>query len=311
MERKLISLITGCRNEEANLRELYERIVAVFEKLPAYDFELIVADNASTDGSRALLRELCRGDQRVKAIFNARNFGPERSGGNALLSARGAAVVCLASDLQNPPEMVEEFVRRWEEGHKVVAAVKVQSEESWLFGLARSFYYELVQRMSYATPLKNFTGFGLYDREVIEHIRKMADPDPFFRGAIAEFGYPMHQIPFVQPARKRGFSSYNFLRLVDHGILGLISQTKVPLRIATLCGFIFSVISMLIGLWYLVWKLIFWNAFTLGTAPLVVGMFCLASVQLFFIGVIGEYIGAIFTKVSNRPLVVEQERINF
>lgn len=311
MEPKLISLITGCRNEEGNLRELYSRVAAVFATLPGYDFELIVADNASTDGSRAVLRELCRSDRRVKAIFNARNFGPERSGGNALLSARGDAVVCLASDLQNPPEMVAEFITHWEAGHKVVAAVKVGSDEGWLFGLARSCYYELVQRMSYATPLKNFTGFGLYDREVIDHIRRMADPDPFFRGAIAEFGYPMYQVPFVQPARKRGLSSYNWLRLVDHGILGLISQTKAPLRIATLSGFVCSLLSMMTGLFYLVRKLVFWDEFSLGTAPLVVGLFCLASVQIFFIGVIGEYIGAIHTRLSNRPLVVEQERINF
>lgn len=310
-EPKLISVVTGCRNEEGNLPELYERIVATFGKLPQYNFELIVADNCSTDGSRRILRELCKRDRRVKAIFNARNFGPERSGGNAVLQAKGVALVCLAADLQNPPEMIEEFVKYWEQGWKVVGAVKTQSEESWLFRRARNFYYDLVARMSYASPIKNFTGFGIYDRCVVEHIRSMADPDPFFRGAIAEFGYPVFKIPFVQPARKRGFSSYNMFRLVDHAILGLISQTKVPLRLATLSGFAFSAISFFIGAWYLVFKLIYWNSFTLGLAPLVVGVFMFSSVLLFFVGVLGEYIGAIYTKVSNRPLVVEEERINF
>jgi polyisoprenyl-phosphate glycosyltransferase len=307
----IISVVTGCRNEEENLPELYDRIVATFQKLPNYDFEFIIADNDSTDGSQQVIRTICARDPRVKAIFNARNFGPERSGGNAILQASGVAVVCLAADLQNPPEMIEEFVKYWEEGYRIVGAVKTHSHESWLFRNARNLYYDLVRKMSYASPVKNYTGFGIYDREVMEHIRRMKDPDPFFRGAIAEFGYKMKQIPFVQPARKRGFSSYNMFRLVDHAILGLISQTKVPLRLATLAGFSFSAISFLIGLWYLIYKLIFWKSFTLGVAPLVVGVFMFASVQLFFVGVLGEYIGAIYTKVSNRPLVVERERINF
>ena len=311
MNTKLISVVTGCRNEEGNLRELYERILAVFSTLPGYDFELIVADNHSRDRSREVLRELGAADPRVKAIFNNRNFGPERSGGNAILQVSGVAVVCMAADLQNPPEMIEQFVRKWEEGYKIVAAIKTRSEESFLFSRARNFYYDLVRAMAYAPPLKNWTGFGIYDREVIEDIRKMADPDPFFRGAVAEFGYEIYPIEFVQPARKRGFSSYNILSLVDHGILGLISQTRVPLRLATLSGFACSAISFLIGLWYLLYKLIYWKEFSVGVAPIVVGIFFFSSVQLFFVGIIGEYIGAIYTKVSGRPLVVEKERINF
>jgi glycosyltransferase involved in cell wall biosynthesis len=311
MSKKLISIVAGCRNEEGNLRELHRRIVAVFEKLPAYDFELIIADNDSQDRSREILRELCREDRRVKAIFNARNFGPERSGGHAILQMSGLAVVCMAADLQNPPEMIEEFVHRWEEGHKIVGAVKKGSEETLVFKLARNFYYNLVDAIAHTKPLKNFTGFGLYDREVIEQVRQVADPEPFFRGMIAEFGYEVFTIEFVQPARKRGLSKYNILSLIDHGILGLISQTRVPLRLATLGGFVFSVVSFLLGMAYLVYKILFWRSFTLGIAPLVVGLFFLFSVLLFFVGVVGEYIGAIFAKVSNRPLVIEKERINF
>ena len=311
MSTKLISIVTGCRNEEGNLQELYERIVQVFQRLPGYEFELIVADNDSSDRSREILRELGRGDRRVKAIFNNRNFGPERSGGNAILQVSGVAVVCMAADLQNPPEMIETFVRKWEEGFKIVAAIKTHSEEAFLFRHARNLYYDLVRKISYTAPLKNFTGFGLYDREVIEQIRRVGDPDPFFRGLIAEFGYAIHPVEYTQPARKRGFSKYNLFSLVDHGILGLISQTRVPLRIATLCGFVFSAVSFLLGLWYLVYKLLFWREFSLGVAPVVVGLFFFSSVQLFFVGMLGEYIGAIYTKVSNRPLVVERERINF
>jgi len=310
-EVTLISIVTGCRNEEGNLQNLYNRIVEVFLGLPEYDFELIVADNRSTDSSRNILRSLCTKDRRVKAIFNSRNFGPERSGGNAILQVSGNAVVCMAADLQNPPEMIPEFVAHWREGYKIVAAIKINSEESWFWKTARNFYYDLVNRMSYAKPVKNFTGFGLYDRQVIEMIRQIGDPDPFFRGAIAELGYDMYQVEYVQPARAAGKSSYNMLRMVDHGILGLISQTKVPLRLATLAGFSCSIFCFMIGMFYLIQKLLHWRDFVLGAAPLVVGLFMLASIQLFFIGVIGEYIGAIFTKVSGRPLVAETERINF
>jgi polyisoprenyl-phosphate glycosyltransferase len=308
---KLISVVTGCRNEESNLEELHARISKVFEQLPGYDFELIIADNKSIDRSREIIRRIASADKRVKAIFNARNFGPERSGGNAVLQATGLAVVCIASDLQNPPELIPEFIRNWENGHKVVGAIKKRSEEGVLIGFARRCYYELVERISYTTPMRDFTGFGIYDRSVMEQIRCLADPDPFFRGAIAQFGYRIHTIDFVQPARKGGRSSYNFSRLIDHGILGLVSQTKVPLRLATLCGFAFSIVSFFIGIYYLIRKLLYWNAFNLGTAPIAVGLFMFASVQLFFVGILGEYIGAIYTKVSNQPLVVEEERINF
>jgi polyisoprenyl-phosphate glycosyltransferase len=311
MPTKLISVVAGCYNEEANLNEFYQRIAAVFTRLPGYDFELIVADNDSQDRSREILRGLGAADRRVKAIFNARNFGPERSGLNAILQASGLAVVCLASDLQNPPEMIEQFVREWEKGHRIVGAVKTRTTESWELRLLRHVYYNIVSRMSYATPLKNFTGFGLYDRQVIENFRRMDDCDPFFRGAIAEMGYKIHRINFEQPPRVGGRSSYNLLRLIDHGILGLISQSKVPLRLATLSGFAFSLLSLGIGLWYLIHKLLYWNEFNVGVAPVVVGIFFFSSVQLFFVGILGEYIGAIHTKVSNRWLVVEQERINF
>jgi polyisoprenyl-phosphate glycosyltransferase len=311
MSKTLISIVCGCRNEEGNLPELYERINSVFSALPAFDFELIIADNDSRDSSREVIRNLCRSDVRVKAIFNTRNFGPERSGGNAILQAQGRAVICVASDLQTPPEVIPQFIKHWQEGFRIVAAIRKGSEEGFVMRKLRVLYYGLVQSMSHTRPLKHFTGFGLYDRTVIEEIRKVADPDPFFRGIIAEFGFPVYCVDYIQPKRRRGKTSYNWYRLLDHGILGLFSQTRVPLRLATLLGFVTAVIAFLVGAVYFILKLFYWKSFSIGIAPVIIGLFFFASVQLIFVGILGEYIGAIYTKVANKPLVVEEERINF
>jgi len=307
---KLISIITPCFNEEENVEELHERIAQVMSRLN-YDYEHILIDNASTDRTVEILKEISAKDQHVKVIVNTRNFGQIRSPYHALLQTRGAAVVCMAADLQDPPERIPEFIKQWEEGYKVVVGVKTRSEESWLFYFLRTVYYRVARRLSDVPLIENFTGFGIYDRVVVEALREINDPYPYFRGQIADLGYQRAEIEFTQPRRKRGVTKNNFYTLYDIAMLGLTGYTKVPLRIATMFGVLSAVISFLIGLIYLIYKLIFWYQFSLGSAPLVIGLFFLGSVQLMFLGIVGEYIGAIYTQVVHRPLVIEKERINF
>lgn len=308
---KKISLVSGCYNEEENLEELFRRVWAVVAKFPQYEWEYVIIDNCSTDGTTAVLRKAAAVEPRLKVIFNTRNFGHIRSPYHGILQARGDAVIYLASDLQDPPEFIEKFIPEWEAGWNVVAAIKNESEESPVFFAARRLYYKIVARLADVDLLHNFTGFGLYDREVIEFLRASDDPYPYFRGQISELGFPVARIPFVQPRRKRGFSKNNFYTLFDIAMLGFTNHTKVPLRLASIAGFLMSMVCLLVSFGYFIYKLVNWNNFTLGTAPVVVGLFFIGSVQLFFIGVIGEYIGAIHTKVSKRPLVVERERLNF
>ncbi|MEY4489129.1 MAG: hypothetical protein RIQ79_1637 [Verrucomicrobiota bacterium] len=308
---KKISLVSGCYNEEDNLEELFRRVWAVVGKFPQYEWEYVIIDNCSTDGTAAALRKAAAVEPRLKVIFNTRNFGHIRSPYHAILQARGNAVLYLASDLQDPPEFIEKFIPEWENGWKVVAAIKNESEESPLFFAARRLYYKIVARLADVDLLRNFTGFGLYDREVIELLRACDDPYPYFRGQISELGFPVARIPFVQPRRKRGFSKNNFYTLFDIAMLGFTNHTKVPLRLASMVGFLMSMLCLTVSFGYFLYKIFNWNSFSLGTAPVVVGLFFIGSVQLFFIGVIGEYIGAIHTKVTKRPLVVERERLNF
>ena len=308
---KKITLVSGCYNEEGNLEDLVRRAFAVAQNFPAYEWEYILIDNRSTDGSAAILRQLAAADKRIKVIFNTRNFGYIRSPYYGILQASGDAVIYLASDLQDPPEKLAEFVPLWEEGFKVVAAVKNESEESSLFFMARKAYYFAVAGFSSVDLLKNFTGFGLYDQAVIDQMRRLDDPYPYFRGIIAELGYPIARVNFVQPRRKRGFSKSNFYSLYDVAMLGFTNHSKVPLRLATMFGFALSALSFLVGLIYLLMKVFLWREFAIGLAPVVVGLFFLGSVQLLFIGILGEYIGAIHTKLAKHPLVVESERLNF
>ena len=310
-KKKTITVVSGCYNEVENLRDMVDQVFAVADKFPKYDWEYILIDNCSTDGTRDLIRELVAKNPRLRAIFNTRNFGHIRSPYYGMLQARGEAMIFLASDLQDPPETIEKFIPFWEQGYKVVAAIKNQSEESPLFFLARKAYYNVIAKLADIRLLKNFTGFGLYDQCVIEHLRQLDDPYPYHRGIIAELGYPIAEVKFTQPTRKRGFTKNNLYTLYDIAMLGFTSHTKVPLRLAVMFGFACAVFSFLAGLVYLVLKLLYWKEFSMGLAPVVVGLFFLGSVQLCFIGILGEYIGAVHTKVTKRPLVVEIERLGF
>lgn len=308
---KKISIVTPCYNEEGNVYNMFKSIQKVFEKIPEYEYEHIFIDNCSLDRTPEILREIAKEDNRVKVILNVRNFGPGRSGGYALLQATGDAVIGLACDFQEPPELIPDFIKKWEEGYKVVFGQKNESEESKIMFAIRTLYYKIIKKTSEAKQLENVTGFGLYDKEVIKMMRWIDDPNPYFRGTIAELGYEVGLIQYIQPKRRAGKSSYNIFSYIDTAINGMINSSQIPLRIASYFGVIMSGISFLVGLIYFVLKLIYWNSFHMGVAPLIIGLFFLGAVQIAFIGVLGEYIGAILMRVTRRPLVVEKERINF
>ena len=308
----LLTVLTPCFNEEENVREVYDQVKASMATVSDLDYDHLFIDNASTDRTVEILRELAATDKRVKVIVNTRNFGHIRSPYHAFLQARGDAVIGVVSDLQDPPELLPEFIRRWREGYKVVIGVKQGSHESWLASRTRRFYYWLIAKISSDVELvENFTGFGLYDREVVEQFRGTEERYPYFRGLVSDFGYPYAVVPYVQPTRHRGTTKNNFFSLYDMAMLGVTNHSKVPLRLASMAGFAISVLSLLVAIAYLILKLTFWNTLELGLAPLLIGIYFFGAVQLFFIGMLGEYIGAIHTQVHKRPLVVERERINF
>jgi polyisoprenyl-phosphate glycosyltransferase len=308
---KLVSVVGGCYNEEKNVRELYERVRAVFEKIGRYRWELIFADNASRDGTLAVLKEIAAADKRVKIIANWRNFGHIRSPFHALLQAKGDAVITMATDLQDPPELIPDFLEKWEAGLPVVLGVTKSSEASPFMFLVRGMYYRLIRRLSDVETIQHSTGFGLYDQTFVELLRKLDDPYPYMRGLVSEFGFAYAAIPYDQPARKHGITKNNFFTLYELAMVGITSHSMAPLRVATIAGFALSMLSLLVALGYLGYKLIYWNQFAVGVAPLVIGLFLSFSVQLFFLGLLGEYIAVIHTRVMHRPLVVEKERVNF
>jgi dolichol-phosphate mannosyltransferase len=307
----LVSIVSPCFNEEENVDELYRRTIASISKLDNYQFEFIFIDNASTDGTVAQLKKLASEDPRVKIIVNTRNFGHIRSPYYGMMQSSGAATIYLASDLQDPPELIPEFVRSWEEGYKVVMAVKPASRSHALTHALRRSYYRVLDGISDVTLVSDSTGFGLYDKVVLDKIRQINDPYPYFRGLICELGYKIKTIQFTQPRRQRGITKNNFYTLYDIAMLGMVSHSKMPIRMVAFLGFILGFLSFLAAVIFLILKLMFWYYFPVGIAPIVIAVFFLFGVQLFFIGIIGEYIGSIHTYVQHKPVVVEKERINF
>lgn len=311
---KKISLISSCYNEEENLDTLYDRVVKAIEPYSNnYEFEYILLDNGSCDNTEGKLRELAQKDKRIKVILNARNFGHIRSPYYGMVQCSGDAIIYLASDLQDPPELIGDFIKKWEDGYKIVLGKKTQSEESFPMFMIRTAYYELISCIADddTSLVKNCTGFGLFDRCVIDIIKQLDDPYPYIRGLICDIGFEKAFVEYKQPSRRRGISKNNFYSLYDNAMIGIVKHSKVPLRLMTFLGFGLSFLSLGVAVFYFILKLMFWNEFALGLAPIIISLFFLGSVQLFCMGVLGEYIGAIYTRVNKKPVVVEKERINF
>jgi glycosyltransferase involved in cell wall biosynthesis len=308
---KLISVLTPCYNEEENVRELVDQVRTVFRGLPQYRYEHIFIDNASEDQTVARLKEIAAADQNVKIIVNTRNFGHVRSPHYGLLQSRGDAVVVLVADLQDPPDLIPGFLGKWEAGCKVVLGVRDSSDEGRAMAAARRLYYALLAKLSDSPIIRNVTGFGLYDRSFVDLLRQLDDPYPYGRGLVSEFGLPTAFVTYRQARRRHGRTKNNFLTLYDLAMTGITSHSKWPLRVATLGGFVLSALSLLVALGYLVAKLLFWYRYPAGVAPILIGLFVAFSVQLFFLGLLGEYVAVIHTRVMRRPLVVERERVNF
>lgn len=312
-KKKKISVLTACFNEEGNVSDLIEAVANVFKNLPEYAYEHIFIDNCSTDKTVPILKEIAATNKNVKAIVNVRNFGHIRSPYHGLMQCHGDAVISLVADFQDPPEMISKFLEKWEAGHKIVIGVKTHSKENPYMYAVRKFFYNLLSQASGSdeSPVKNFTGFGLYDQQFISVLRNLDDPYPYFRGLITELGFGRYEIAYTQPQRKSGKTKNNFFTLYDMAMLGFVNHSKLPLRLSAFIGFVTSILSFFTAIVYLIYKLVYWKDFEVGMAPLVIGLFFFSSVQLFFIGVMGEYIGAIHTQVRKRPKVIEKERVNF
>lgn len=309
---KKISVLIPCFNEVDNVGPISEAIInEIKNKLPLYDYEIVFIDNFSTDGTRDKLEQLCSKNTKIKAIFNAKNFGQFNSPFYGMCQTTGDCTICMCCDFQDPIDLIPRFITEWENGYKIVSAIKTQSEENRFVRFLRSCYYKTIKKMSSVEQIEHFTGTGLYDKSFIDVLRKLDDPTPFLRGIVAELGPLRKDIPYTQAKRRAGHTHNNWYTLYDAAMLSFTSYTKVGLRIATIAGFIFASISMFVALCYLISKLIWWNSFPLGTAPMVIGIFFMGSIQLFFIGLLGEYVLNINTRVMHRPLVIEEKRINF
>ena len=308
---KKISIVVPCYNEEENVEPISEAIISEINKLQNYTYELIFIDNCSTDKTREKLIQLCNKNKDIKAIFNAKNFGQFNSPYYGLLQTTGDCTMLICADFQDPVDMIPKFIQEWENGYKIVIGVKNKSKENRIMYFLRSCYYKLIKKISDTEQIEHFTGFGLYDKDFIEVLRKLDDPTPFLRGIVAELGFQRKEIPYEQQKRRAGKTHNNFYKLYDAAMLSFTSYTKIGLRLATFLGILVGIVSFIIGIIYLILKLIYWDRFVAGMVPLLIGMFFLGALQLFFIGFMGEYILSINSRVMKRPLVVEEKRINF
>jgi len=309
---KKISVLIPCFNETDNVIPISEAVVNEFSvHLPEYDYELVFIDNYSTDGTRQKLEQICSRNEKIKAIFNAKNFGQFNSPFYGICQTTGDCTISMCCDFQDPVDLIPRLVHEWEKGYKIVAAIKTQSEENKILRFLRSCYYKIIKKMSSVEQIEHFTGTGLYDKSFIDVLRRLDDPIPFMRGIVAELGFRRKDIPYMQAKRRAGNTHNNWYTLYDAAMLSFTSYTKVGLRLATFLGFIFAVLDMVFAIIYLVAKLIWWDRFPMGTAPLLIGMFFMGSIQLIFMGLLGEYVMSINTRVMDRPLVIEEKRINF
>ncbi len=313
MLKKTISIVIPTFNEEDNIIKMLDSLKSVMAKFEErYDYELITIDNCSLDKTVELVKQECKKDKRVKLIANAKNFGWIRSPYYGLIQAYGDGVVIIAADFQDPPELIAEFITKWEQGYSLVLGIRNQTKQNPLMYSFRKFFYKILSSASDGEPtIKNFSGYGLYDQKFISILRDLPDQYPYLRGLVSELGFNRCEVPFVQQKRAGGKSSANFFKLYDVAMLGFTSHSKLPLRLSAFVGFFSAIISFLVAVGYFIYKLVYWYEFQIGTAPMVIGIFFFSSVQLFFIGIIGEYIGAIHTQIRKRPLVIEKERINF
>ncbi len=308
---KKISVLVPCYNEEENIIPIGNAIIEQLDRLDAYDYELIFIDNCSKDKTREKIENLCSKNKKIKAIFNAKNFGQFNSPYYGMLQATGDCVIPICADFQDPVELIPKFIAEWEKGYKIVCGIKKTSRENKIMRFLRTCYYKLIKKMSDVEQIEHFTGFALYDKDFINVLRNLNDPTPFIRGIVAELGFDRKEVEYEQPKRRAGKTSNNFYTLYDAAMLSFTSYTKIGLRMATFLGAIISVVSFIIGLVYLVLKLIYWDTFPAGATPTLIGIFFFGAIQLFFIGFIGEYVMAINTRVMKRPLVIEKRRINF
>ena len=310
--KKTVSILIPCYNEEENVGPMSEAIVNLFEnELTQYNYELVFIDNDSHDKTRELLREICSKNSNIKAIFNAKNFGQFNSPYYGILQTTGDCTISMVCDFQDPIELIPKYLQEWENGYKIVIGIKTSSKESKIMYFLRSVYYKMIKKFSDVEQIEHFTGSGLYDREFVEVLRNLKDPKPFLRGIVSELGFRRKEIPYEQPQRRAGKTHNNFYTLYDAAMLSITSYTKIGLRLATFVGCGVGMISLLVALVYLILKLVMWNQFQAGMAPILIGMCFLGALQLFFIGLLGEYILSMNERVMNRPLVVEEERINF
>lgn len=309
---KKISILVPCYNEQDNVVAISKAIEEeVRRSLPAYDYEIVFIDNCSTDNTRPLLREICRNNKKIKAIFNARNFGQFNSPYYGLQQTQGDCTISICCDFQDPVELIPRFVHEWEKGARIVAGIKTQSDEDKFVRFLRTCYYKMIHKMSQVEQIEHFTGFGLYDKSFIDVLRNLHDPTPFLRGIVAELGFKRVDIPYRQARRKAGKTHNNWYSLFDAAMLSFTSYTKVGLRFATFGGIAVSLASVAVAIYYFVYKLLHWQTFSAGIIPLLIGTFLLGGIQLFFIGFLGEYIMGMNNRIMNRPLVIEEERINF
>lgn len=309
---KKISVILPTYNEEDNVIPLSKEIVNIFNnELNNYDYEIIFTDNNSIDSTREKIISLCQENKNIKAIFNAKNFGQFRSPFNAMINANGDCVILMVSDFQDPPKIIVDFVREWESGYKIVIGIKNKSKENLIMRFIRTLYYKLMKYISDIEHIEHFTGTGLYDKSFVKTISVLDDPDPYIRGIVSELGYKIKKINYEQQNRKAGKSKNNFFTLYNIAMISITNYSKIVLRLSTMIGFLFSFLSFIFGLIYFIYKIIYWHSFNVGIAPLILGVFFIGSIQLFFLGLIGEYIVNINDRLMKRPFVIEEKRINF